>query len=201
MRLLTVIAIVLTVSGAALAQRGAGTASVVIAPRPPMHPRHFTAPIFLGGGWYPGYGADVIQTSPEVIVIQAPTPAAPAVKEEPKLITPLMIELQDGQFVRSDKTAKSVQQVAVKTISIAKTSPRVIVPATLIFRDGHREQVREYTVADGAIYAHGDYWTDGYWNKKILLSALDVTATLSANQTAGSHFELPTAPNVVIIGQ
>jgi len=204
MRLLTVIAIVLTVGGQALAQRRAG--SFVIAPRPqaPMHTRHFSTPIFLGGAWYPGYGTDVVQSTPEVIVIQAPQPAASVVKEEPKPITPLMIELQDGQYVRSDKAEKPVQQIAVKTVThvsaaVTRPVPPEIVPAVLIFRDGHREQVREYTVADGAIYAHGDYWVDGYWNKKILLSALNVPATLSANQESGADFELPSAPNVVIV--
>ena len=208
MRRLTVLAIVLAVGGQVLAQRGAG--SLVIAPRPqsPMHTHHFPAPVFLGGAWYPGYGADadVVQQAPEVIVIQAAAPAAPVVKEEPKPITPLMIELQDGHYVRSDQTAKPAQQGEAKTSPrgklVASSTPPIsiqIVPAVLIFRDGHREQVREYTVADGAIYAHGDYWVDGYWNKKILLSALDVPATLSANQGTGANFELPSGPNVVVV--
>jgi hypothetical protein len=90
--------------------------------------------------------------------------------------------------------------VVTKTkVADARPLSSAIVPATLIFRDGHHEQVREYTVADGAIYAHGDYWTDGYWNKKILVSALDIPATLSANQGTGANFELPSAPNVVIV--
>ena len=205
MRLLTAIASVLIVSGSALAQRGAGR-SVTIAPHPqvPMHQRHFAAPIFLGGAWYPGYGPDVVQTTPQVIVVQTPAPAAPVVKEEPKPITPLMIELQGGQYVRSDRAEMPVQQAAVNVVTKTRVSDvrpvsHAIVPATLIFRDGHREQVREYIVADGAIYAHGDYWTDGYWNKKILLSALDLPATLSANQGNGANFELPSAPNVVIV--
>ena len=97
-----------------------------------------------------------------------------------------------------------VQQAAVNVVTKTRVSDvrpvsHAIVPATLIFRDGHREQVREYIVADGAIYAHGDYWTDGYWNKKILLSALDLPATLSANEGNGANFELPSAPNVVIV--
>ena len=201
MRLLTVIAIVVTVSGSALAQRGG--ASIVIGPRPQpqMYQHHFGVPIFLGGPWYSGYSTDIVQTTPQVIVLQTSAPTVPIVKEEPK-----PIELQGGQYVRSDRVEKPVQQAAMNMVTKTKVAdvrpvPSAIVPATLIFRDGHREQVREYTVADGAIYAHGDYWTDGYWNKKILLSALDVPATLSANQGTGANFELPSAPNVVIIGQ
>jgi len=171
-----------------------------------MHTHHFSAPIFLGGAWYPGYGAEVVQATPAVIVIQAAAPAAPVVKEEPKPITPLMIELQDGHYVRSDQIVKPAQQGEAKTSPrgklVASSTPPIsiqTVPAVLIFRDGHSEQVREYTVADGAIYAHGDYWVDGYWNKKILLSALDVPATLSANQGTGANFELPSGPNVVVV--
>lgn len=200
MRLLTAIAIVISVGGQVLAQRGAG--SLVIAPRPqaPMHAHHFPVPVFLGGGWYPGYGAEVVQSTPQIIVIQTPAPVTPVVKDEPKPITPLMIELQGGQYVRSDKTEKPTQQVPVKAAVQKKAAfASAIVPAVLIFRDGHREQIHEYTVADGAIYARGDYWTDGYWNKKILLSALNVPATLSANQSNGANFELPSAPNVVIV--
>src|ERR1043166_4068500 len=148
MRLLTVIAIVLVASGSALAQRGAGTGIVIgIRPQPQMHQHHFGAPIFLGGPWYPGYGADVVQTTPQVIVLQTPAPAAPVVKEDPKPITPLMIELQSGQYVRSDRNEKSVQQAAVSAVSRQKPAadaaagPAAIAPATLIFWDGHGEQV------------------------------------------------------------
>jgi len=205
MRLLTTLAIVFIVSWSALAQGRGG--SIVIGPRPQpqMHQHHFGAPIFLGGAWYPGYGYDVVQPTPQVIVLQPQAPAAPVVKEDPKPIAPLMIELQAGKYVRSDRAEKPVQQVAVNTVTRAKAADirsvaNAIVPAVLIFRDGHHEQVREYTVVDGAIYAHGDYWTDGYWNKKILLSALDVPATLTANEASGSHFVLPSAPNVVVVG-
>ena len=206
MRLLTTLAIVFIVSGSALAQGRGG--SIVIGPRPQpqIHQHHFGSPIFLGGAWYPGYGYDPVQTTPQVIVLQPQVPAAPVVKEDPKPITPLMIELQGGRYVRSDRTEKPTQQIIVSSATNTKSNanatrtPSAIVPATLIYRDGHRERVHEYTIADGAIYAHGDYWTEGYWNKKILLSALDVPATLTANQASGSHFTLPSAPNVVVIG-
>jgi hypothetical protein len=203
MRPLTGIAILLLVSGVALAQRGAGNFAPTPRPQGPMHGHHFSEPVFLGGGWYPGYVGDVVQQTPQVIVIQTPA-AAPVVKEEPKPIIPLMIELQDGRYVRSDQTSKpSTEAKALlrgkNVAGPARAVPAQIVAAVLVFRDGHREQVREYTVADGAIYAHGDYWVDGYWNKKILLSALDVRATLSVNQGSGANFELPSAPNVVVV--
>lgn len=206
MRLPAAIAIVLIMSGSAWAQHRTGaTITIGPLPQPSMHQPHFPAPVFLGGAWYPGYGPTVVQTTPQVIVLQTPA-LAPVMKEDPKPITPLMIEFQGGQYIRSDGKEKPAQQVTVSSMVRAKpatnaSQPSVaIVPATLIFRDGHREQVREYTVVDGAIYAHGDYWQDGYWNKKILLSALDVRETLAVNQASGSHFALPSGPNVVVVG-
>ncbi len=205
MRLLTAIAILVVVSGqAALAQRGARSFVITPPTQAPMHAHLFAVPVFLGGAWYSGNGADVVQSPPQVIVIQTPAPAAPFPKEEAKPISPLMIELQDGHYVRSDQAGKPVATPVAATRAKVATHPgrpvsSKIVPAVLIFRDGHREQVGEYMVAEGTIYAHGDYWVDGYWNRKILLSALDVPATLSANQGNGANFELPSAPNVVIV--
>src|ERR1051325_5301980 len=187
MRPLTVFAIVLMVSGLALAQRGA-TIVFGSRPQPQMHQHHFDAPIFLGGAWYPGYGTEVVPAVPQVIVLQTPAPAPPIVKEDPRPIAPLMIEFQGGQYVRSDRNEKPVQLAIAHNTKPTKAEPvRTEIPAVLIFRDGHREQIREYTIVDGAIYAHGDYWADGFWNKKIMLSALDVRETLAANQASGSH--------------
>ena len=205
MRLLIAATIILALSGRfALAQRRAP--GILIAPRPRPHaPHYFPVPILVGGPWYPGY-ANAPVPPPEVIVIQAPAPPAPIVKEDPKPITPLMIEWHDGRYVRSDRDDGSVKQIAASAnVPIkaperaAKSNLAEIAPALLIFRDGHRERVREYTIADGAIYARGDYWVDGYWNKKILLSALDVPATVSANHGNGSKFELPSGPNVIVV--
>jgi hypothetical protein len=68
----------------------------------------------------------------------------------------------------------------------------------LFFRDGHSEEVRDYTIADGILYASGDYYTDGYWNKKINLSALDLARTLQSNAANHVNFVLPSSPNEVI---
>jgi hypothetical protein len=68
----------------------------------------------------------------------------------------------------------------------------------LVLRDGTRQEVRDYTIADGALYARGDFYTDGYWNKTIRLSTVNVAETLSANNSRGVKFILPSAPNEVI---
>jgi len=73
------------------------------------------------------------------------------------------------------------------------------IPAVLVFRDGHREEVSEYTIADGNLYTRSDYYTSGSWNKKIALSFLNLPETITANQSRGTKFQLPTAPNEVII--
>jgi len=71
-------------------------------------------------------------------------------------------------------------------------------PAVLIFRDGHREEVGDYTIADGFLYARGDYYTDGYWNRKIDLSTLNLNQTLQANADRSVKFVLPSSSNEVI---
>jgi len=81
---------------------------------------------------------------------------------------------------------------------IAAGSPRDLPPAVLVFRDGHSEEVRDYTIADGFLYARGDFYIDGYWNKKIDLSTLDLSQTLQTNSTRNVKFVLPASPNEVI---
>jgi hypothetical protein len=132
---------------------------------------------------------------------------------------PLMIELQNGRYVRVNSIAADGDALplapnpaqAAKTSSrptrltpsqpplIATASPaQSLPPAVLIFRDGHREEVGDYTIADGFLYARGDYYTDGYWNKKIDLSTLNLNQTLQANADRSVKFVLPSSPNEVI---
>ncbi len=72
-------------------------------------------------------------------------------------------------------------------------------PAVLVFRDGHREEVSEYTIADGALYTRTDYYTAGSWNRQIELSALNLPDTVKSNQSRGVRFQLPSSPNEVIV--
>jgi hypothetical protein len=123
---------------------------------------------------------------------------------------PLLIELQNGHYVRVHGTAGDddprLQNVAPKRAEpnsahapvIAAASPQPLPPAVLIFRDGRREEVRDYTIADGTLYARGDYYTDGYWNKKIDLASLNIPETLQANADRSIKFVLPSSPNEVI---
>jgi hypothetical protein len=127
---------------------------------------------------------------------------------------PLMIELQNGRYVRVNSTADADTPLSLAenhssqnpargpTIAVpmsdAAAPPPPLPPAVLIFRDGHSEEVRDYTIADGILYARGDYYTDGYWNKKINLSSLDLAQTAQANSARNVNFILPSSPNEVI---
>jgi len=98
-------------------------------------------------------------------------------------------------------SAKPITQNPTGTsrLMIAAASPvRDLPAAVLIFRDGHSEEVHDYTIADGFLYARGDYYTDGYWNKKIDLSTLDLPRTLQGNAARNVKFILPSSPNEVI---
>ena len=144
---------------------------------------------------------------------------------------PLVIELQNGRYVRVNSTPsngealpltlapdrapseaaqpskssrthaapRTKSNITARPPTIAAASlPHDLPPALLLFRDGHSEEVRDYTIADGILYARGDYYTDGYWNKKIALSTLNVSQTLAANAARNVKFVLPASPNEVI---
>jgi hypothetical protein len=150
---------------------------------------------------------------------------APPNQSDPRTSSPaqpLLIELQDGHYVSVGTTAidgeardltapqsnpsppsgkNSNRLLAANSPApvIAPLSPPLALPpVTLFYRDGHSEEVRDYTIANGILYARGDYYTDGYWNKKISLSALDVPRTLQANTARNVNFILPSSANEVI---
>ncbi len=127
----------------------------------------------------------------------------------------LLIELQNGHYVRVTSAAtnddsrllnvtpkhsasNSATSIPAQAPLVATAPPQSLPSAVLIFRDGHREEVRDYTIADGVLYARGDYYTDGYWNKKIDLASLNVPQTLQANADRNVKFVLPSSPNEVI---
>src|ERR1700722_6988731 len=141
---------------------------------------------------------------------------------------PLMIELRGDRYVRisggeeaSDNNSASAnyQQLPIasaKTVHASQARPAIIPPeigsastapvrgtqdlqpAVLIFRDGHTENVRDYAITGGMLYARGDYYTDGYWTKTVALANLNIPATLASNADRGVKFVLPGAPNEVV---
>ncbi len=127
---------------------------------------------------------------------------------------PLMIELQNGRYVRVNNAAVDGEALPLNSGAnrasaadaanrpqgpmIAAPAEKDLAPVVLIFRDGHRQQVRDYTIADSTLYARGDFYTDGYWNKNIDLAGLNVVETVQANAERGVKFVLPSSPNEVI---
>jgi hypothetical protein len=152
--------------------------------------------------------------------------AAAQPRPDPSSNQPLMIELQNGKYVRVDNSAANAEATplewsagaeqarasAVRALlpsnlrkSSATSAPSAtsaisesLPPALLIFRDGHSEEVRDYTIANGTLYARGNFYIDGYWTKTIDLTALDVPGTLQANAARNVKFALPSSPNEVI---
>jgi hypothetical protein len=159
---------------------------------------------------YSDYSQPLVYPPPAqpVVIVQ---PSAAAVSAEPKA-DPLMIEWQGDHYVRysgQGATAKgnglpldyseNPPATAGTQLPPTQQTSRVdLPPAVLVFRDGHREQVSDYVIANGNLYARGDYWHDGFWSKTVQLSALDMPATLRANSDSGVKFVLPSAPNEVV---
>jgi hypothetical protein len=154
---------------------------------------------------YPATSLAYPPSQPQVIVIQ---PAANNDAPPERRIDPLLIELQGDRYVRlqgetalesqgSKPSGSPHEQVAVSAVSNQAGSGE-LAPAVLVYRDGHREQIANYAIVSGVIYARGNYWQDGYWTKNIQLASLDIPATMKANQDSGVNFVLPSGPNVVV---
>ena len=123
-----------------------------------------------------------------------------------------MIELQGDRYVRvSGGETSATRAQMVDPISSAnsrsqrssETAGRSVAsarsPAVLVFRDGHREEISDFTIANGVLYSQANFYTDGTWNRQIELSSLNLPETVKSNQLRGVRFPLPTSPNEVIV--
>ncbi len=151
---------------------------------------------------------------PQVVVVQASTPAPPPPPAAPR--ESLLIEWQGDHFVRSTNSVKTSAGTEMASDYSEKSAapplteraalrhknavqpPRELPPAVLVFHDGRKEEVTEYTIMSGIIYSKADYWTTGSWTRKIQIADLDVPATLKLNQERGLKFLLPASSNEVI---
>jgi hypothetical protein len=153
--------------------------------------------VFLGSPFFYADNPAAVQTPPPQVFIVQPT-AAPDLPPETKP-EPLLIELRGNRYVRSGERGVNVPpdySEVTRPIQHAAQSERP--SAVLIFHDGHREQVREYVIVSGVLYAQEDYWQHGRWTRNIRLSTLDIPATATANRENGVKFMLPSAPNEVV---
>ncbi|HEX8815626.1 MAG TPA: hypothetical protein VF753_09005 [Terriglobales bacterium] len=185
--------------GAARISFGNGFAS-------PQRYRPFPGSFYYGAPFlyddYPAVSLASVPQTPQVIVVQA-TNAAPA-QPEPS-IDPLMIELRGNEYVRVGNASSRGETASAESEPIpAVASPPAdretasSAPAVLIYRDGHRELIADYAIIGGIMYAGGDYWRTGSWTKPIQLSALNLPATIQANERQGVKFILPSGPNQVV---
>lgn len=155
---------------------------------------------------------------PQIVVVPAAAPALPPEPVAPR--ESLLIEWQGDHFVRTTLSSRNstsgeqsgpdysersashltaTRQAATKQQKKADQAAPELPPAVLVFHDGRREEVSEYSIISGTIYSKADYWTTGSWTKKIQIADLDVPATLKINQERGLKFVLPTGPNQVVI--
>ena len=163
----------------------------------------FFASPYLYSDYYPDYAYDSGEPYP---------PAAappPLVLTQPELVdtaprgprpAPLLIEWQGNRYVRfggmpeAEGEAASIRPDYSESANQPVQKSRIATPAQLVFRDGHREEISTYAIANGIIYVQSGYGQ----TKTIALSSLDPAATMQANQQTGSKFMLPAAGNEVI---
>lgn len=157
-------------------------------------------PFFYGDAFY----QPAVQYAPPQVILVESRPAVVDDKPEPKA-EPLLIEWQGDRYVRYSGSDQQAQRNSTAPVDYqepasrpVRSAPAELPPAVLVYRDGHREKVSDYSIISGTIYARGNYWRDGYWNKNIEVSSLDIPATMKASQDNGVKFVLPSAPNEVI---
>ena len=152
------------------------------------------------------YGYDSEQASQPQVVVAPPlsAPAAPVAAP----VEPLLIEWQGDHYVRMTLSQKAsagaesgpdYSEENAPGRKGAVQRPRELPPAVLVFRDGRKEEVSDYTIMSGTIYSKADSWNNGSWTNKIQIGDLDVPATLKLNQERGLEFALPAGPNEVVM--
>jgi hypothetical protein len=175
-----------------------------------LSPFAVPADAYYGDALVAGYP---VVPQPPVVVLQHPagyTATEPRVTGEP-----VLIELQGDHYVRlsgpvtSSAIMLDVQPSAREDAGPTRTPQTQLAqhkPATqpelvsLVFRDGHREDVSDYVIANGILYAHTSYYADGAWTKNIDIAALNVPETVSYNESRGVRFLVPNAGYEVIVG-
>ena len=163
--------------------------------------------------YYPEYYSDepaAAPPAPQVVVVQSPQQQAQTQVSSPP--EPLVIEWQGDHFVRmtlaekinSQGTSPDYSQKNMpRPVDVGKKpadqQARELPPAVLVFRDGHQEEVSNYTIINGTLYTKSDFWTTGSWSKQIQLTNLDLPATTKLNQERGLRFNLPSSPNEIFV--
>ena len=177
-------------------------------PHASFYPLAFSDPFYadyLSSTGYP------VASQPPMIILQSPQARAPEPERFAPPAQPLIIELQGDRYVRVSgpelSGTETINRMPERSTRLERPSSTPmntaasleLPPVVLVFRDGHREEASEYTIADGALYTRADYYATGSWNKKIELSSLNLPETVKSNETHGVKFQLPSSPNEVIV--
>jgi len=173
-------------------------------PHASFFPLAYSDPIYAGYLSSTGYP---VVSQPPLIILQTPPSVPPEPEHFAPPAQPLMIELQGDRYVRvtgpETSGAEMINRMPERSLPEHPSAPAhataVLPPAVLIFRDGHREEASEYTIADGVLYTRSDYYATGSWTRKIALSSLDLSETAKSNQSRGVKFQIPSSPNEVIV--
>jgi hypothetical protein len=181
--------------------------------------RHHSHHSSTGSGYVPyfydDYDSEPEASEPPPQTVEATAQPAPAVAvSKPGFV----LELQGDHWVRLTnygelQAGEQSSQPALKPASEpaspvpaanphrtqAAEPPTQLPPAVLVFRDGHEEEIRKYTIVGTILYTSSDYWNSGSWTRKIQIADLDVPETLKLNQERGAKFTLPSGPNEVMM--
>jgi hypothetical protein len=143
-----------------------------------------------------GYPSTVPQ--PLSVIVVQPSASAPPAQEQTSVAKPLLLELQGDHWVEvaTRDRRKLEPSRAREKFRDSQNSPAATV---LVFRDGHTELTRSYTIIAGVLFADSDFFSTGAWSRRIPLAALDIAATARANQQRGTVFSLPLAANEVVV--
>jgi hypothetical protein len=184
---------------------------------PPRRARRFYFASGYGPYFYSDYDSETGMTEgppPPYLAAQPAQPASPARSPAESEV----LELQGDQWVRltnygaSQSGGESSQREPERAMNLrsgmplasARRTPAAepaseLPPAVLVFRDGHKEEIRKYVIAGATLYTSADYWSSGTWTRKVPIAELDVPATLEANHARGARFSLPSGPNEVMM--
>jgi|SRR5581483_1769324 len=155
--------------------------------------------------FYPGYGYYALPdfySDYEPYVDYVPEPPSrpepvPQVKIEPAP-DPVLLELHGNQWVKVTNFNETSGHVASTGVP-SQVSTKTLPPVVLVFRDGHMEEVKSYSIIGPTIYAKADYWTTGKWTRAIHLANLNIPATIERNHARGLNFELPSSPDEIML--
>jgi hypothetical protein len=160
------------------------------------HPNNFF------GGAYPVYVPVPVVVDPYSMYQAAPDQGDEDADDQAVVPGPTVFERRSpGEATAEQPDEGMVSAAAAPPTPAAEPSPSPAAsaaasqpaqpedPSVLVFRDGHRLEVKNYAIVGDTLYD----FTLGHM-RKVPLSQLDLTATVKANDERGVDFVLPASP-------